>query len=74
MCYNFIIYIYIIIYNIAAHIITCRFESMLLLKYLNPYRNWTFQRFAKAAEKKRRNRTNEKSDNRQDSNQGPRLF
>ena len=50
------------IYNIAVLIIICRFESTLLLKYANPCRNWTFQRIARAAQKKGRNGTNEKSD------------
>ena len=35
-----------------------------LLNYANPCRNWTFQRFARVAEKKERNGTNEKSDTR----------
>ena len=58
------IYIYVVffiicpllisLYNIAVLIIICRFESTLLLQYANPCRNWTFQRFARAAEKKER--------------------
>ena len=36
--------------------------STLLLKYANPCPNWTFKRVAKAALKKGRNGTNEKSD------------
>ena len=36
------------------------FEST-LLNCANPCRNWTFQRFARVAEKKERNGTNEKS-------------
>ena len=52
------------LYNIAVLLIICRFESTLLLKYANPCRNWTFQRFASAAQKKGRNGTNEKSDTR----------
>ena len=32
--------------------IICRFESTLLLKYASPCRNWTFQRFARAARRK----------------------
>ena len=36
--------------------------STLLLKYANPCRNWTFKRVARAALKKGRNGTNEKSD------------
>ena len=32
-----------------------------LLNHANPWRNWTFQRFARAAQKKGRNGTNEKS-------------
>ena len=45
----------------------------MLLNYANPCRNWTFQRFARVAEKKERNGTNEKSDIRYDLNPGPRL-
>ena len=52
------------LYNIAVLIIICRFELTLLLKYANPCRNWAFQRFARAAQKKGRNGTNEKSDTR----------
>ena len=37
------------LYNIEALIIICRFESTLLLKYANPCRNLTFQRFARTA-------------------------
>ena len=66
------IYICIYIYKIAVLIIICRIESTLLLKYANPCRNWTFLRFARAAQKKGRNGTNEKSDTRYDSKQGPR--
>ena len=62
------------LYEIAVLIIICRFESTLLLKYANPCRNWTFQRFAIAAQKKGRNGTHEKSDTRLDSNPGPRIF
>ena len=39
------------------------FEST-LLNYANPCRNWNFQRFARAAQQKGRNGTNEKSDTR----------
>ena len=39
------------------------FEST-LLNYANPCGNWTFQRFARVAEKKERNEFNEKSDTR----------
>ena len=39
------------------------FEST-LLNYANPCQNWTFQRFARVAEKKERNGINEKSDTR----------
>ena len=46
------------LYNIAVLIIICRFESTLLLIYANHCRNWTFQRFARAAQKKERNETN----------------
>ena len=45
----------------------------MLLNYANPCRNWTFKRFARVAEKKERNGTNEKSDIRLDLNPGPRL-
>ena len=41
-----------------------RFESKLLLKYANPCRNWTFQRFARTAQKKGRTVANKKSDTR----------
>ena len=51
-------------YNIALLIIIHPFESKLLLRYASLCRNWTFQRFARAAQKKGRNGTNEKSDNR----------
>ena len=51
---------YIYIHNIAVLLIICRFESTLLLKYANPCRQWTFQRFARAAQKKGRNGRNEK--------------
>ena len=56
--------IYLYIYNIAVLIIICHFESTLLLKYANLCQNWTFQRFARAAQKKGRNGTNEKCDTR----------
>ena len=36
-------------------------------------KNWTLQRFARVAEKKERNGTNEKSDTRKDLNPGTRL-
>ena len=52
------------LYNIAVLIIICGFVSTLLLKYAYPCRNWTFERFARAALKKGRYRTNEKSDTR----------
>ena len=39
------------------------FEST-LLNYANPCRNWTFQRFARVAEKKERSGTKEKPDTR----------
>ena len=52
------------LYNIAVLIIVCRSMSTLLLKYANPCRNWTFKRVARAALKKGRNGTNEKSDTR----------
>ena len=47
----------IYIYNIAVLIIICRFKST-LLKYANPCQNWTFKRFARAAQKKGHNGTN----------------
>ena len=56
--------LYIYICNIAVLIIICRSESTLLLKHANPCRNLTFQRFVRAAHKKGRNGTNEKSDTR----------
>ena len=49
---------YIYIYNIAVLITICLFESTLLLKYAIHCRNWTFQRFARAAQKKGRNGIN----------------
>ena len=58
------ILVYIYIHNIAVLVIICRFESTLLLKYANPCRNRTLQHFARAALKKGRNGTNEKSDTR----------
>ena len=65
LCVFFIICpLLISLYNIAVLIIICRFELTLLLKYVNPCRNWTFQRIAEAAQKKGRNGTNEKSDTR----------
>ena len=45
----------------------------MLLNHANPCRNWTFQRFARVAEKKERNGTNETSDTRLDLNPGPLL-
>ena len=47
--------------------------ELALLNCANPCRNLTFQRFARVAEKKKRNRTNKKSDTRYDSNPGLRL-
>ena len=43
---------------------SCGLFSTWLLKLANPCRNWTFQRFARAARKKGRNETNEQSDTR----------
>ena len=40
--------IYIYIYNTAVLIKICRFEST-LLNLRKPLRNWTFQRFVRAA-------------------------
>ena len=77
------IYIYIYIYsvhscpqliplcNIAISLFDVVLEST-LSNYANHCRNWTFQRFARVAEKKERNGTNEKSDTRMDLNPGPR--
>ena len=45
-----------------------------LLNYANPWRNWTFQRFVRVAEKKELNGTNKKSDTLYDLNTGPPLF
>ena len=41
------------------------------LNYAYPCRNWTFQRFARAAQKKGSNEIIEKNDTRQESNPGP---
>ena len=57
------IYIYIVTSFLSLFYVV--FESK-LLNYANPCRNWTFQRFARVAEKKERNGTNEKSDTRYD--------
>ena len=48
------------------------FEST-LLNYANPFRNWTFRRFGRVAEKKERKGTNTKSGSRYDLNTGPRI-
>ena len=45
----------ITLYNIALLIIIYRFESKLELRYATPCRNWTFQRYARAAQRKGRN-------------------
>ena len=72
MChFNFVVlYIYIIQQFSSIYVVV---EST-LLNNANPCRNWTFQRIARAAQKKGRNGTNEKSDTRWYSNPGPRLF
>ena len=57
---------YIYIYNIVTSFLSL-FDVILestLLNYANPCRNWTFQRFARVAEKKERDGTNEKCDTR----------
>ena len=61
-------------YTIHQFVNKCRFYESTLLNYAYPCRNWTFQRFARAAQKKGRNETNKKSDTRWESNPGPRLF
>ena len=43
------IYIYIYIYIIQQLVNKCRFLESTLLNYDYPCRNWTFQRFARAA-------------------------
>ena len=45
--------------DIAISLLDVVFEST-LLNCANPCRNWTFQRFARVAEKKERNGTNKK--------------
>ena len=55
--------IYMYIYNQAISLFDVVFEST-LLNCANPCRNWTFQRFARVAEKKERNGTNKESDSR----------
>ena len=62
---------YIVIFFFLLLCLT--FMESTLLNYANPCRNWTFQRFASVAEKIERSGTNYKSDNRLDSNPGPRL-
>ena len=69
-CTHKLIYIYII----QQLVNKCRFSESTLLNYAYPCRNWTFQRFARAAQKKGCNGTNKKSDTRWKSNPGPRLF
>ena len=54
------IYIYIVQQISLKYVV---FEST-LLNLCKPLRSWTFQRFARAAHKKERNGTNEKSDTR----------
>ena len=74
-CYIIYIYVYFFYHSCPLLIPLCNiatlfqslfyvvFESTLLI-YANPCRNWTFQRFARVAEKKERNGTNEKYDTR----------
>ena len=62
---------YIYIYIIQQFVNKCRFYESTLLNYAYPCRNWTFQRFARAAQKKGRNGTNKKYDTRWESNPGP---
>ena len=62
------------IYIFQQFVNKCRFYESTLLNYAYPCRNWTFKRFARAAQKKGRNGTNKKSDTRWESNPGPRLF
>ena len=58
-------YVYVYIYgNFISIIILCRFFESMLLNYVNHCQNWTFQCFARVAEKKEYNGTNEKSDTR----------
>ena len=73
------VYIYIVhqepyIYIIQQLVNKCQFSGSTLLNYAYPFQNWTFQCFARAAQKKGRNGTNKKSDTRWESNPGPRLF
>ena len=46
------IYEYIYIYIIQQFVNKCRFYESTLLNYAYPCRNWTFQRFARAAQRK----------------------
>ena len=63
------------LHNTAVLIKICRFFLISVVKfYAKPLRNWTFQRFVRAAQKKGRNGINKKSDTRWESNPGPRLI
>ena len=46
---DFELYIYIYVYIIQQLVNKCRFLETTLLNYAYPCRNWTFQRFARAA-------------------------
>ena len=46
---RYCIYYYIYIYIIQQLVNKCRFLESTLLNYTYPCRNWTFQRFARAA-------------------------
>ena len=74
-CYYLVNYLLIVHcsyhYIIQQFVNKCRFNESTLLNYAYPCRNWTFQRFARAAQKKGRNGTNKKSDTRWESNLGP---
>ena len=45
----------IIFFLYSSYYIIYRFESKLELRYATPCRNWTFQRYARAAQRKGRN-------------------
>ena len=56
----FVLYIYIYIYIVQQFSLIYVIYESTLLNYANPCRNGTFQRFARAVQKKGRNGTNEK--------------
>ena len=62
-----------IIYYSSSHFAYVDLEST-LLNYAKPCRNWSVQHITRAAQKKGRNGTNEKSVTRYESNPGPRLL